>query len=125
MIEADIRGLNSAVGSLSNLSTCLYALRDEFSKDSPEYVELSRRIKIVSELVGVEIDKIKTGIPPQKPYAWNKEQMPYEQFIDSDGKVAKAPSCSPEEQERIQRHNALIPDGKPLFMSFIFAMYIS
>ena len=69
---------------------------------------------------GVEIDKIKTGIPPQKPSAWSKEQMPYEQFIDSDGKVAKAPSCSPEEQERIRRHNTLIPDSKPLFMRYIY-----
>lgn len=120
MIEADIRGLNSAVGSLSNQATCLYALRDKFPKDSPEYMELSHRIKIVSELVGVEIDKIKTGIPPQKPSAWNKEQMPYEQFIDSDGKVSNVPSCSPEEQERIRRHNALIPDGKPLFMRYIY-----
>lgn len=120
MIEADIRGLNSAVGSLSNQATCLYALRDKFPKDSPEYAELSRRIKIVSELVGVEIDKIKTGIPPQKPSAWNKEQMPYEQFIGADGKMVKAPACSPEEQERIRNHNALIPDNKPLFMRHIY-----
>ena len=120
MIEADIRGLNSAVGSLSNQATCLYALRDKFPKDSPEYAELSRRIKIVSELVGVEIDKIKTGIPSQKPSAWNKEQMLYEQFIGADGKMVKAPACSPEEQERIRRHNALIPDGKPLFMRYIY-----
>ena len=120
MIEADIRGLNSAVGSLSNQATCLYALRDKFSKDSPEYAELSRRIKIVSELVGVEIDKIKTGIPPQKPSAWNREQMPYEQFIGADGKMVKAPACSPEEQERIRKHNALIPDNKPLFMRYIY-----
>lgn len=120
MIEADIRGLNSAVGSLSNQATCLYALRDKFPKDSPEYAELSRRIKIVSELVGVEIDKIKTGIPPQKPSAWNKEQMPYEQFIGADGKMMKAPACSPEEQERIRKHNALIPDNKPLFMRHIY-----
>lgn len=122
MIEADIRGLNSAVGSLSNQATCLYALRDNHSKDSPEYEELSRRIKIVSELVGVEIDKIKTGIPPQKPSAWNKERMPYEQFDSSDGenKISVVPSCSPEEQERIRKHNALIPDGKPMFMRYIY-----
>lgn len=120
MIEADIRGLNSAVGSLSNQATCLYALRDKFPKDSPEYAELSRRIKIVSELVGVEIDKIKTGIPPQKPSAWNKEQMPYEQFIGDDGKMVKAPACSREEQERIRKHNELIPDNKPLFMRHIY-----
>lgn len=120
MIEADIRGLNSAVGSLSNQATCLYALRDKFPKDSPEYAELSRRIKIVSELVGIEIDKIKTGIPPQKPSAWNKEQMPYEQFIGADGKMVKAPACSPDEQERIRKRNALIPDNKPLFMRYIY-----
>lgn len=122
MIEADIRGLNSAVGSLSNQATCLYALRDKYQKNSQEYDELSRRIKIVSELVGVEIDKIKTGIPPKKPSAWKKERMPYEQF-DADvanSKAAIAPSCSVEEQERIRRHNALIPDAKPIFMRYIY-----
>lgn len=122
MIEADIRGLNSAVGTLSNLATCLYALRDKYCKDSLEYAELSRRIKIVSELVGVEIDKIKTGIPPMKPSAWNKERMPYEQFspVDGDKPATKAPACSLEEQVRIRMHNALIPDGKPLFMRYIY-----
>lgn len=122
IIEADIRGLNSAVGSLSNQATCLYALRDNYPKDSAEYKELSRRIKVVSELVGVEIDKIKTGIPPMKPSAWNKERIPYEQFDCGDGKdrMIKVPACSLEEQERIRLHNALIPDGKPLFMRYIY-----
>ena len=31
-----------------------------------------------------------------------------------------APACSPEEQERIRKHNALIPDNKPLFMRHIY-----
>lgn len=123
MIEADIRGLNSAVGSLSNQATGLYALRDNYPKGSPEYAELTRRIKIVSELVGVEIDKIKTGIPPEKPSSWNKERMPYEQkFVQTDDgqKSVKVPSCSLDEQKRIQRHNALIPEEKPLFMRYVY-----
>lgn len=122
MIEADIRGLNSAVGSLSNQATSLYALREKYPKESQEYEELSRRIKIVSELVGVEIDKIKTGIPPQKPSSWNKERMPYEQFGSADGNsiAVKRPACSKEEQERIRLHNAMIPDNKPLFMRYIY-----
>lgn len=120
IIEADIRGLNSAVGSLSNQATCLYALRDNFPKDSPAYTELTRRIKVVSELVGVEIDKIKTGIPPQKPSAWSKLRMPYEQYIDDNGDTVKIPACSMEEQEQIRHHNALIPDSKPLFMRYIY-----
>lgn len=122
MIDADVRGLNSSVGSLSNMATCLYAQRDFYQKGSPEYTELSRRIKIVSELVGIEIDKIKTGIPPMKPSAWNKEKMSYEQYNSpqDDVKIKKVPSCSPEEQERIRRHNALIPEGKPLFMRYIY-----
>lgn len=122
MIDADVRGLNSAVGSLSNMATCLYAQRDFYQKGSPEYIELSRRIKIVSELVGIEIDKIKTGIPPMKPSAWNKERMPYEQYNSpaAGRKITRVPSCSPEEQDRIRRHNALIPEGKPLFMRYIY-----
>lgn len=123
IVDADIRGLNSAVGSLSNQATCLYALRAKYRKGSPEYEELSRRIKIVSELVGVEIDKIKTGIPPMKPSDWNKERIPYEQFNDVNGDNAtmKVPACSQEEQIRILRHNALIPENKPLFMRYIYS----
>lgn len=124
MIEADIRGLNSTVGSLSNQATGMYALRDTFPKDSPEYAELSRRIKIVSELVGVEIDKIKTGVPPEKPSTWSKERLPYEQkLVETEGgqKSVKVPSCSQEEQDRINRHNSLIPGKRPLFMRYIYA----
>lgn len=120
IIDADTRGLNSAVGSLSNLATCLYALRDNFQKGSEEYEELSRRIKVISELVGVEIDKIKTGIPPAKPSAWSKERIPNEQFQDEDGEMKKISVCSPEEQERICKHNSLIPDCKPYFMRYIY-----
>lgn len=123
IVDADIRGLNSAVGSLSNQATCLYALRAKYRKGSPEYEELSRRIKIVSELVGVEIDKIKTGIPPMKPSDWNKERIPYEQFndVNGDNATTKVPACSQEEQIRILRHNALIPENKPLFMRYIYS----
>lgn len=123
IVDADIRGLNSAVGSLSNQATCLYALRAKYRKGSPEYEELSRRIKIVSELVGVEIDKIKTGIPPIKPSDWNKERIPYEQFndVNGDNATTKVPACSQEEQIRILRHNALIPENKPLFMRYIYS----
>lgn len=122
MIDADVRGLNSAVGGLSNQATCLYALRDKFQKGSSEYVELTRRIKIISELVGVEIDKIKTGIPPRKPSAWNKERLTYEQFNSGsgDGKTVRIPACSAEEQERIRHHNSLIPENKPVFMRYIY-----
>ena len=123
IVDADIRGLNSAVGSLSNQATCLYALRAKYRKGSPEYDELSRRIKIVSELVGVEIDKIKTGIPPMKPSDWNKERIPYEQFndVNGDNMTVKVPACSQEEQIRILRHNSLIPENKPLFMRYIYS----
>lgn len=121
IIDADVRGLNSAVGGLSNQATSLYALRENYKKGSPEYTELSRRIKIVSELVGVEIDKIKTGIPPKKPSAWSKEHIPYEQFNDeATNSVVKAPACSQEEQDRIRHHNDLIPDCKPIFMRYVY-----
>ena len=121
-IAADERGLNSAVGSLSNLATGMYALRAKYDKDSDEYKELSFRIKIVGELTGVEIDKIKTGVPPAKPSDWAKEKVPVEQFADmgSDGATVKVPTCSKEEQLRILKHNALIDDHKPYFMRYIY-----
>lgn len=119
MIAADIRGLNSAVGSLSNKGTALYALRARYEKGTPQYIELSRRIKILSELVGVEIDKIKTGIPPITPSSWTKVRVTID-TKEVNGEFVNSPTCSEEKKEEIKRHNELIPEYKPLFMRHVY-----
>lgn len=113
LIAADIRGLNSKVGTISNEGAILYALLANYSEGSWEYNEVSRRIEILGELVGVEIDRIKTSIPPKRPSDWA-----YEQIITkgTDNKIAD----SSEEIERKRKHNALATSKKPYYFRYIY-----
>lgn len=119
-IEADIRGLNSKVGSISNKSASFYAMLSLFDKDSDEYNELLSRIKVLGEIVGVEIDKIKTGVAPVEPTSWKPLQYKKEQIVDDSGNARTLYPQSKEEKEIIKKHNSLIPDRKPYFMRYIY-----
>ncbi len=119
-IEADIRGLNSKVGSISNKSAAFYAMLALYEKDSEEYNELLSRIKVLGEIVGVEIDKIKTGVVPIEPTSWKPLQYEKKQSTDINGKVKIIYTQLDEEKECIRKHNSLIPDKKPYFMRYIY-----
>lgn len=113
LIEADIRGLNSKVGTISNEGASLYALLANYSEDSWEYKEILRRIEILGELVGVEIDRIKTSISPKRPSDWA-----YEQIISKDTGNKKADSL--DEIERKRKYNALATSKKPYYFRYIY-----
>lgn len=119
LIKADNRGLNSKVGSLSNKSASFYAKLANYSIDSKEYYELLNRIKILGELVGVEIDKIKTGIAPKTPtdWQWKKDKT---KAIEKDGKNVTVSELTAEQQLERDKHNALVPCEKPYFMRYIY-----
>lgn len=119
-IEADIRGLNSKVGSISNKSAAFYAMLALYGEDSEEYNELLSRIKILGEIVGVEIDKIKTGVAPVEPTSWKPLQYEKKQSTDINGRVRTIYTQSNEEKDGIRKHNAMIPDKKPYFMRYIY-----
>jgi hypothetical protein len=119
-IEADIRGLNSKVGSISNKSASFYAMLSLYDEGSTEYNEILSRIKILGEIVGVEIDKIKTGVAPIEPTSWKPLQYKKEQKVDVNGNARTVYPQSKEEKEIIKNHNALIPDRKPYFMKYIY-----
>lgn len=120
MIVADCRGLNSKVGQLSNKSTSFYAMLPLYLKDSKEYISIQDSISVLGEVVGTEIDKIKTGIPPVSPYNWKPIQPSTVQNKEGD-KLEKNYLWSDEQVKAVYHHNDLIPDMKPYFFRYIYS----
>lgn len=118
IIEADSRGLNSKVGKYSNKSTSLYAMLPLYAIDSKEQKSLMDSITVLGEVVGAEIDKIKTAIAPELPYNWKVIQIPYKQAKGDDGKVEKVSIYSEEQTKAIYHHNELVPNKKPYFFRY-------
>ena len=111
MIRADIRGLNSAVGKISNKGGSLYAKLQNFSPESKEYQKIYDNIVALGQVVGMEIDRIKTAVAPTMPLEWSRIQVKKYQGSDFE----EIQGNTDEEQAGINRHNELVPDYKPYY----------
>ncbi len=118
IIVADVRGLNSKVGQFSNKSTSFYAMLPLYNEDSREYKSLTDAITVLGEIVGTEIDKIKTGIAPVQPYNWKPIQVTYKQKQKDNGEIENVSLYSEEQKKAIYHHNELVPDKKPYFFRY-------
>ena len=103
-------GFGTGVGGFSNTATCLYALAGVF-KDKPEhkeqYEEILYRIKLLREIVGQEIDRIKGAAKPYVPTVWKK----FETIDPEDDDATKAAKF---------RHNSLVVSKKPYFFRYLY-----
>lgn len=112
---ADIRGLNSKVGQISNRAASLYAMLKQCRRNSTEYKKVESEIIALGQIVGQEIDKIKTGIKPTLPLEWQRLQV-----VWCKGDVYEEDymlTCE-DEAEGIYKHNSFVPDVKPYFMRY-------
>lgn len=104
-----IKGFGTGVGGFSNTATIMYAMSAIF--DKPEQQEqhdiIMTRIKLLREIVGQEIDRIKGADKPSLPREWKK----FEKFDDND---------SPEERTRKIKANALVVSKKPYFFRYLY-----
>lgn len=114
MIRADIRGLNSAVGKISNKGGSLYAKLQNYSPKSKEYKKIYDSIVALGQVVGMEIDRIKTAVSPTMPLEWSWIQGKKYQNLDFE----EVQMNTNEEQEGINRHNELVPDYKPYYFRY-------
>lgn len=103
------KGFGTGVGGFSNTATCLYAMAAMFDKPGREdqYKEIMGRIKLLREIVGQEIDRIKGADKPSLPSAWKK----YEQITEDD---------TPEERTAKMRRNAMVISKKPYFFRYLY-----
>ena len=114
--QADIRGLNSKVGQISNKSASLYAMLKNYSYDTVEYNKIYRSIIALGQVVGMEIDRIKTGVKPTLPLEWKPLQVEWRKgnnLYDDDVMITSEP-----EAKGIYQHNDFVPDVKPYFLKF-------
>ena len=104
-----LKGFGTGVGGFSNTATILYAMAAIFDKPGHEdqYAEIMTRIKLLREIVGQEIDRIKGADKPSLPREWRK----FETF---------SPSDTPEEIASKKRANAMVVSKKPYFFRYLY-----
>ena len=104
-----MKGFGTGVGGFSNTATCLYAMAAIFNKPGHEdqYNEIMRRIKLLREIVGQEIDRIKGADKPSLPSSWKK----YEPILETDSQEVKT--------EKMRR-NAMVISKKPYFFRYLY-----
>lgn len=104
-----LKGFGTGVGGFSNTATILYAMAAIFDKPGHEdqHDEIMKRIKLLREIVGQEIDRIKGADKPSLPADWKK--------------IAR---IEPEDdQETIikkMRKNAMVVAKKPYFFRYLY-----
>lgn len=114
LIKSDVRGLNSAVGKISNKGGSLYAKLENYDPESSEYKKLYESIIALGQVVGMEIDRIKTAVAPTEPLEWKPIQT--KNFVSADFEEIQV--NDDEERQGIFAHNALVPDIKPYYFRY-------
>ena len=104
-----MKGFGTGVGGFSNTATILYAMAAIFNKPEQKELhdEIMTRIKLLREIVGQEIDRIKGADKPSLPAEWKE----YLTFLPDD---------SEEEKIRKSRHNSLVISKKPYFFRYLY-----
>lgn len=109
IVACDLDGFDTLVGQITNNSTSINAMLPNFPKDKyPEqHAELIKRLKLLREIIGAEIDKIKLGVSPEFPKEWIER----EHINPSDSDIEKA---------RKYKRNSLVICKKPYFMIYLY-----
>lgn len=103
------KGFGSGVGGFSNTATILYAMAAIFDRPGHEdqRAEVMRRIKLLREIVGQEIDRIKGADKPSLPHEWKE----YDEPSPDDDEATRAAKY---------RRNAMVVSKKPYFFRYLY-----
>jgi len=103
------KGFGSGVGGFSNIATILYSMAPMFDKPGREdqHAEIMLRIKLLREIVGQEIDRIKGADKPSLPKEWKTP----EKILPTD---------SQDEVIRKLRVNSMVIKKKPYFFRYLY-----
>ena len=109
IVECDLNGFDTLVGKITNNSTSMNAMLPLFPEDKypDQHNELIKRLKLLREIIGAEIDKIKLGVSPEFPKEWIER----EKINDDDSDEVKA--------EKYKR-NSMVICKKPYFMIYLY-----
>lgn len=110
-IRCDVKGLDTKVGQITNYSTSMIAMLPLFKGEGQQeqLQEMQKRIKLLREIQGAEIDKIKGTTPPQFPKEWK-----YWVKIDKDDDdIIKAEKY---------KYNSMVVKKKPYFFIYLYGV---
>lgn len=109
IVMCDMDGFDTLVGQITNNSTSIIAMLPNFPVDKypDEHNELITRLKLLREIIGSEIDKIKLGVSPEFPKEWVER----EHVHGEDSDIEKA---------RKYKRNSLVINKKAYFMIYIY-----
>jgi len=108
LAKMDTKSFNTKIGFITNLATSFMCLREQYTTDSKEYIELTKRIDLLRFHQGSAIDAGKGNLYIPTPKHWSKrEKINYE--TDSE-----------EEKQRKYFINKLVADKKSYFMVYIY-----
>jgi hypothetical protein len=108
--EYDARGFSNKIGAITNASSSMYCLLENFDKNSKEYEKIINRIKICNSQQGMQIDKNK-GI----------DVHPYP---DHFSKITKSNDKHTSEQiKEIEFNNTIIVNKRPYFFKYLYPDY--
>lgn len=109
VVLCDLNGFDTLIGQITNNSTSITAMLPLFPPDkySEQHNELIHRLKLLREIIGSEIDKIKLGVSPNFPKEW-VERIHINEEDDDITKAFK------------YKHNSLVINKKAYFMIYIY-----
>lgn len=113
----DVKSFDSPIGGITNLASNLYAMKDLFPKDSKEYTEIEKRIRMLRFYQGQAIDHAKGAVytPPNK--YWSHRQK-YIQITDD--MTDKQKQEIQKQNEEIKFNNSICCDKKTYFFGYVY-----
>ena len=107
LYKFDKRAFDTRIGFITNISTSLYTMLNNFKKDSKEYKKIIERLKILRKCQGNEIDKTKGANPKPFPIWWTR----------------KTPDIifKTEEEETLNKN--IMVTKRPYFMRYLYSDY--
>ena len=109
-VRGDIKGLDTKVGQITNYSTSMLAMLPLFKgeKQQDQKQEIETRLKLLRELQGAEIDKIKGTAPPNFPKSWRH----WVHINKDDDDITKAEKY---------KYNSMVVKKKPYFFIYLYS----
>ena len=108
-VRCDVKGLDTKVGQITNYSTSMLAMLPLFrgEKQQEQKREIETRLKLLRELQGAEIDKIKGTTPPNFPKSWRH----WVKINKDDDDITKAEKY---------KYNSMVVKKKPYFFIYLY-----
>lgn len=113
----DVKSFDSPIGGITNLASNLYAMKDLFPKDSKEYVEIEKRIRLLRRCQGDAIDHAKGAVFKSYPKYWSHRQK----YISvTDDMTDEQKQEIQKQNEEIKFNNSICCDKKTYFFGYVY-----